>query len=109
MKVRLFSLYSVLRNSTIAHKPPHLFISIASIRKMSTQPTPTFSSNYDPEQGAKDLAPLLKNNGGKWVLIESGKGIERGFKFKGFKKCWVRHIISDTLSGFGRGADANEK
>ncbi|CZR63903.1 related to pterin-4-alpha-carbinolamine dehydratase [Phialocephala subalpina] len=52
------------------------------------QAEPTFSSNYDPEQGAKDLAPLLKSNGGKWAVIESGKGIERGFKFKGFKKCW---------------------
>lgn len=57
---------------------------------MSTQPSPTFSSNYDPEQGAKDLDPLLKSNGGKWGLIESGKGVERSFRFKTFKKTWVR-------------------
>ncbi|PMD46508.1 putative pterin-4-alpha-carbinolamine dehydratase [Hyaloscypha variabilis F] len=55
---------------------------------MSTQPTPTFSSNYPPEQGVQDLSPLLKSNGGKWVLIQSGKGVERSFKFKTFKKTW---------------------
>jgi len=59
--------------------------------KMSTQSQlpPTFSSNYDPETGAKELAPLLHSNGGKWTLIESGKGVERSFKFKSFKKTWV--------------------
>jgi len=36
----------------------------------------------------KDLAPLLGVNGGKWSLIESGKGVERSFKFKTFKKTW---------------------
>jgi 4a-hydroxytetrahydrobiopterin dehydratase len=51
--------------------------------------TPTFSSNYDPAKGIKDLEPLLKGNGGTWVLIESGKGVERSFKFKTFKKTWV--------------------
>ncbi|PMD54216.1 transcriptional coactivator/pterin dehydratase [Hyaloscypha bicolor E] len=55
---------------------------------MSSQPSPTFSSNYSPEQGTKDLSPLLKANGGKWVLTESGKGVERSFKFKTFKKTW---------------------
>jgi hypothetical protein len=59
---------------------------------MSTQPSPTFSSNYDPEQGMKDLNPLLKSNGGKWGLIESGNGVERSFKFKTFKKTWVRRF-----------------
>jgi 4a-hydroxytetrahydrobiopterin dehydratase len=62
---------------------------------MSTQsqPQPTFSTNYSPEQGSKDLAPLLKSNGGKWTLIESGKGVERTFKFKTFKKTWVRFVL----------------
>jgi hypothetical protein len=66
-----------------------------SSRKMSTQsqPQPTFSTNYSPEQGSKDLAPLLKSNGGKWTLIESGKGVERTFKFKTFKKTWVRFVL----------------
>ena len=54
---------------------------------------PVFSSNYDPKQGAKDLEPLLKldegGNDGKWTLIASGKGLERSFKFKTFKKTWV--------------------
>jgi hypothetical protein len=56
-------------------------------RKMST--TPAFSSHYDPEKAVKDIAPLLKENGGKWVLTQSGKGVERSFKFKTFKKTWV--------------------
>lgn len=55
----------------------------------SSSGPPNFSSNYNPEQGTRDLAPLLKENGGKWELIETGKGLERGFKFKTFKKTWV--------------------
>ncbi|KIN07752.1 hypothetical protein OIDMADRAFT_108671 [Oidiodendron maius Zn] len=54
----------------------------------SSSSPPNFSSNYNPEQGKRDLAPLLKENGGKWELIETGKGLERGFKFKTFKKTW---------------------
>lgn len=50
--------------------------------------TPSFSSNYNPDQGSKDIQPLLRSNGGKWTLIESGKGLERNFKFKTFKKTW---------------------
>jgi len=68
---------------------------------MSTQPSPTFSSNYDPEQGMKDLNPLLKSNGGKWGLIESGKGVERSFKFKTFKKTWVCRFLLPLLLAFG--------
>ena len=60
------------------------------IRKMATNPT--FSSNYDPQKGAQELSPLLRTNGGKWDLIESGKGVERSFKFKTFKKTWVSSL-----------------
>ncbi|RDL31440.1 uncharacterized protein BP5553_09649 [Venustampulla echinocandica] len=51
---------------------------------------PTFSSNYSSEEGLNDLTPLLKGSGqgGRWTLIPSGKGIERRFQFKGFKKTW---------------------
>jgi len=58
----------------------------------SASPQPNFSSNYDPAQAAQDLSPLLKGNGGRWELIETGKGVERGFKFKTFKKTWVSTI-----------------
>ncbi|CAG8984098.1 hypothetical protein HYALB_00010598 [Hymenoscyphus albidus] len=56
----------------------------------SSNPKPHFSSSYTEEQGIQDLLPLLKTSGqgGRWSVIESGKGIERKFKFKGFKKCW---------------------
>jgi len=50
--------------------------------------TPSFSSNYNPDQGSKDIQPLLRSNGGKWDLIQSGKGLERRFRFKTFKKTW---------------------
>jgi 4a-hydroxytetrahydrobiopterin dehydratase len=94
---------SISRNSglptSFQHSKPHaklaLFLTLS--RKMSSQPSPTFSSNYSPEQGTKDLSPLLKAIGGKWVLTESGKGVERSFKFKTFKKTWVclsAHILS---------------
>lgn len=60
--------------------------------KMSaTTPQPVFSSSYDPTQATKDLSPLLRGTGGKWGLIDSGKGVERSFKFKTFKKTWVCH------------------
>lgn len=67
----------------------------------STAPTPSFSSNYDPEQGARDLAPLLAGEGGKWALIESGKGVERNFKFKTFKKTWVSYLPKECDAGGG--------
>jgi hypothetical protein len=57
---------------------------------MST--SPLFSSNYNLEKGSKDIEPLLRASGGKWSLIESGKGVERSFKFKTFKKTWVRFL-----------------
>lgn len=69
---------------------PHLYKVRYSTCKMSTSPTPVFSSTYPSAQGTAGLSPLLKSNGGKWTLIENGKGVERGFKFKTFKKTWVR-------------------
>jgi 4a-hydroxytetrahydrobiopterin dehydratase len=35
------------------------------------------------------LAPLLKSNGGQWVLGADGEALERTFKFKTFAKTWV--------------------
>ncbi|KAH7386220.1 pterin 4 alpha carbinolamine dehydratase [Cadophora sp. MPI-SDFR-AT-0126] len=63
----------------------------------SSVPQPTFSSNYSPVKGSEEVAPLLKSNGGKWTLIESGKGVERGFKFKTFKKTWefMNHVAAE--------------
>ncbi|EPE24499.1 PCD-like protein [Glarea lozoyensis ATCC 20868] len=52
---------------------------------MTTQPI--FASNYPPTEATAALAPLLKPTG-KWSLTPNGQGIERPFKFKGFKKCW---------------------
>jgi hypothetical protein len=69
--------------------------STRSIANMSSaSPQPNFSSNYDPAQATQDLSPLLKGNGGRWELIETGKGVERGFRFKTFKKTWVSAICT---------------
>lgn len=76
---------------TITTNPIRTLTLTTTTRKlsMSTLLTPDFSSTYSPAKAQKDLSPLLKSNGGKWTLIESGKGIERGFRFRGFKRCWV--------------------
>ncbi|KAH8601964.1 putative pterin-4-alpha-carbinolamine dehydratase [Bisporella sp. PMI_857] len=87
--MRTSPLFRHITAFTVTPKPAH-HISRLRIRRMSTLPTaePVFSSNYDPAQAGKDLLPLLLANGGKWALIESGKGVERSFKFKTFKKTW---------------------
>ncbi|EHL02220.1 hypothetical protein M7I_1814 [Glarea lozoyensis 74030] len=56
---------------------------------MTTQPI--FASNYPPTEATAALAPLLKPTG-KWSLTPNGQGIERPFKFKGFKKCWFKQL-----------------
>lgn len=63
----------------------------------TTAPTPTLSEGYDPEQASRDLGSLLKINGGRWTLTDDGKGIERTFKFKTFKKTWVS--VGDPRGG----------
>ncbi|XMA14945.1 hypothetical protein WAI453_007736 [Rhynchosporium graminicola] len=61
----------------------------------SNSPTPVFSSTYPADKANEELSPLLKSSGGKWTLIESGKGVERGFKFKTFKKTWILSLRPD--------------
>ncbi|PBP23996.1 PCD-like protein [Diplocarpon rosae] len=62
----------------------------SSTCKMSSHhsPTPAFSASYDPSQATRDLTPLLRANGGRWTLTENGKGVQRSFKFKTFKRTW---------------------
>ncbi len=66
-------------------------------RSMSTKTEPQFSSNYNPIQGHQALGTLLKDGGGRWTLLSNGMGIERSFKFKGFKKTWVCRIPYRSL------------
>ncbi|CAL3968068.1 unnamed protein product [Diplocarpon coronariae] len=53
-----------------------------------SSPTPAFSSSYERSQATEDVAPLLQAHGGRWTLLASGKGVQRRFKFKTFKKTW---------------------
>ncbi|TQS35207.1 hypothetical protein Golomagni_04381 [Golovinomyces magnicellulatus] len=46
-----------------------------------------FSPEYPREQGIKDLIGLEKPLG-KWTISADGMGVERSFKFRGFKKTW---------------------
>ncbi|KAK6580658.1 hypothetical protein PZA11_006894 [Diplocarpon coronariae] len=54
-----------------------------------SSPTPAFSSSYERSQATEDVAPLLQAHGGRWTLLASGKGVQRRFKFKTFKKTWL--------------------
>lgn len=37
----------------------------------------------------ESLEPLLRENGGKWVLADDGMSVARVVQFKGFKDAWV--------------------
>ncbi|KAI9731086.1 MAG: hypothetical protein M1818_007943 [Claussenomyces sp. TS43310] len=50
---------------------------------------PEFSSGEDAETLSTSLASLAEAEGGRWRLMTNGKGVERTFKFKTFKKTWV--------------------
>lgn len=55
---------------------------------MLAPPQLQLSTGADVEQVSKEATSLVET--GKWTLCLDGKGIERGFKFKGFKSAWVR-------------------
>lgn len=72
----------------------------ASGPEASPNSKPVFAQAPDLDVQAleKELDALLlggygaggsESSGGRWRLTESGKGIERNFRFKGFKKTWV--------------------
>ncbi|KAI1804137.1 hypothetical protein F4811DRAFT_521670 [Daldinia bambusicola] len=51
---------------------------------------PQFSAGVDEAALTQTLETLLASagRGGRWVLIDSGEGLERSFKFKTFAKTW---------------------
>ncbi|OTB06378.1 hypothetical protein M426DRAFT_319114 [Hypoxylon sp. CI-4A] len=64
-------------------------------RRNSTVPAaviekPQFSTGVDEAALTQTLEPLLASakQGGRWVLIPGGDGLERSFKFKTFSKTW---------------------
>jgi 4a-hydroxytetrahydrobiopterin dehydratase len=59
---------------------------------MPTSSTAIYSEAPDPSQVASLAAVLLVEGGGKWHLTSAGKGLEREFQFKTFKKTWVRTL-----------------
>ncbi|KAK4146855.1 transcriptional coactivator/pterin dehydratase [Dichotomopilus funicola] len=49
---------------------------------------PRFTSGSDVKPPNDSVSPLLKANGGRWVLGMHGQALEREFKFKTFAKTW---------------------
>ncbi|KAH6635391.1 transcriptional coactivator/pterin dehydratase [Chaetomium sp. MPI-SDFR-AT-0129] len=49
---------------------------------------PRFTSGSDVKPLNYFVSPLLKANGGRWVLGMHGQALEREFKFKTFAKTW---------------------
>ncbi|KAG9244545.1 transcriptional coactivator/pterin dehydratase [Calycina marina] len=79
------------RLSTKITRP--LLLPNTKIRRMATKPV--LASTYDASQASSDIVSLLKHSSsspspgtGKWNMSSTNQGIERTFKFKGFKKCW---------------------
>ncbi|KAI1660083.1 hypothetical protein F4813DRAFT_350900 [Daldinia decipiens] len=56
----------------------------------NSQPAPQFSAGVDEPALTRTLETLLASAGygGRWVLVASGEGLERSFKFKTFAKTW---------------------
>lgn len=52
-----------------------------------------FSDGYSRNQGMQDICGLLRSSEGgregRWAISADARGIERSFKFKGFKKAWA--------------------
>lgn len=56
---------------------------------MSTTDVASFAPGEDGPHTLSLLTPLLRSNGGRWQLTDTGNGLERNFRFKTFKKTWV--------------------
>ncbi len=82
------TLSCLLQTRKMSSSPPTTTTTTTSTS--NPPPQPTFSPTYPPKLGTRALSPLLRTNGGKWDLIASGEGVERSFRFKTFKKTWVR-------------------
>jgi hypothetical protein len=64
---------------------------VTQARTMSAKPT--FSAGEDEVKIANEVSSLLSTHGGRWTLTSEGKGLERSFRFKTFKKTWVRNNV----------------
>lgn len=111
MRVHLPAIRNTFSRTSIFRSKVHAFRTYTMASSCQTPSTtkpvqPVLSSTYDPTRAIQDLTPLLQSptsnskESGKWALTPNGKGIERSFKFKTFKKTWVctqnisYHLIS---------------
>jgi 4a-hydroxytetrahydrobiopterin dehydratase len=70
----------------------HVPLSMAA-RAQQSSIQPAYSLDSDTEIISNALATLLRSGGGRWSLTPTGNGLQRTFKFKSFKKTWVRHLV----------------
>ncbi|RKF61846.1 Pterin-4-alpha-carbinolamine dehydratase [Erysiphe neolycopersici] len=86
-----------LNNDNCSIKDPILFIRDEKDKRTKSRlniEDVQFSAGYSREQGMKDLRVLLcgLDSGvgeGRWTITPDAKGVERIFKFKGFKNAWA--------------------
>ncbi|KAH8802702.1 transcriptional coactivator/pterin dehydratase [Xylogone sp. PMI_703] len=65
------------------------YSSSSSRHTTMTEPVFADASGVDVEVLKKELEGLLVGEGGgRWRLTQKGNGVERSFRFKGFKKAW---------------------
>lgn len=65
-------------------------------RKMLRKEQLVISSDSDAATVLTDASTLVDD--GRWTLCNEGKGVERSFKFKGFKAAWVcDHLPQATM------------
>ncbi|KAL8987589.1 MAG: hypothetical protein Q9177_003215 [Variospora cf. flavescens] len=58
--------------------------------------TLSIAKGQDEKEILEYLEPLVRDTGGRWSIIQSGKGIHADFHFKSFKQTWVsaiQHLI----------------
>ena len=87
--VLLFKLSSCTRTEQSSRGPTTIKRAFtATSRAMIDRNDLSISAGHDTETVTKDAIALVDH--GQWVLCNSGKGLERQFKFKTFKATWVR-------------------
>ncbi|KAJ8058649.1 hypothetical protein OCU04_012825 [Sclerotinia nivalis] len=70
------------------YPPTNITSNSSKVPKWKPRREAEHSTNPSDTTIQQSLKPLLKENGGKWVLTSDGMGMRRIFRFKGFKDTW---------------------
>lgn len=82
--------------------PRHAMSTSSKATPSSTGPTIKASAGEDETALVAAVRALTtKEDGGRWTVVEGGKGLRRGFRFKSFGVCWVSvSLFLPLISGF---------